>query len=73
MEKAMKHKNVEGFHLYMTQEGKIAIEQDSFEFGKHVHVYLTYDQFCQIENWVFKNRDAIVLAWNEGVEDECSN
>ena len=65
----MKFKNVEGFEVYLSQEGKITIVQDSFEFGKEVRVFLTLEQFRQIQQWVNGNQIDIEEAWNEGVED----
>jgi hypothetical protein len=66
----MKFKDVEGFFVYLTQGGKIAIRQNSFEFGKDVHVFLTLDQFSKLETWVLRNQDEIECLWNDGVEDD---
>lgn len=66
----MKFKSAEGFTVFLNKEGKIAIEQESFEFGKTVHVYLTLDQFYAIGHWVLENKDDIELVWNDGVEDD---
>jgi hypothetical protein len=65
----MKFKDVEGFHVYATQGGKIAIVQNSFEFGRDVHVFLTLEQFDKLETWVLRNKEEIELAWNDGVEE----
>lgn len=66
----MKFKSIEGFSVFINTEGKIAIEQESFEFGKTVCVFLTLDQFDALSNWVFVNKDEIDLVWNDGVEDD---
>ena len=66
----MKLKKVEGLHIYQTVDGRIAISQDSFEYGKRVDVFLTLEQFNSLESWVFKNKDEIEADWNGGVEDE---
>lgn len=69
----MELKGIEAVEVFITVGGKIGIRQDAIEFGEPVCIFLTLDQFSRIENWVFKNKDEIELAWNEGVEDECSN
>jgi ATP-dependent helicase YprA (DUF1998 family) len=66
----MQMKSVEGLEVYITKEGKIALEQHSFEFGERVYVYLTLEQFNSLESWVFKNKDEIEAMWNGGVEDD---
>ena len=66
----LKFKSVEGFSAFINKEGKIAIEQYSYEFGKPVYVFLTMEQFETIEHWVYKNQAGIELTWNDGVEDE---
>lgn len=70
MEKAMELKGTESVEFFITVGGKIGIRQDAIEFGEPVCVFLTLDQFSKIEHWVFKNKDEIELAWNEGVEDD---
>lgn len=65
----MKFKNVEGFEVYLSQEGKITIVQHSFEFGKEVRVFLTLGQFELMQQWVDNNVIDIEKAWNDGVED----
>jgi hypothetical protein len=65
----MKFKDIEGFHVYATQGGKIAIVQNSFEFGRDVHVFLTLEQFDKLETWVLRNKEEIECAWNDGVEE----
>ena len=65
----MQMKSVEGLKAYITKEGKIALEQNSIEFGERVYVYLTLEQFNSLESWVFKNKDEIESIWNGGVED----
>ena len=69
LEKAMKFKNVEGFFVYPTESGKIAIKQYSHEHGKNVEIYLTLEQFGKLETWVLRNQDEIECAWNDGVEE----
>lgn len=64
----MKFKTVQGFFVYMSDDGTIGIEQYSREFGKHIHVYLTLEQFDKLETWVLRNKEEIELAWNDGVE-----
>jgi len=66
----MRLKSVESVDVYITQEGKIALEQESLEFGERVYIYLTLEQFKSLDSWVFKNKDEIELAWNEGKDDE---
>ena len=65
----MELKGIEAVEVFTTVCGKIAIKQDSIEFGEPVVVFLSLDQFAAIENWVFKNKDEIDLAWNNGVEE----
>jgi hypothetical protein len=65
----MELKGIEAVEVFTTVGGKIAIKQDSIEFGEPVVVFLSLDQFAAIENWVFKNKDEIDLAWNNGVEE----
>ena len=69
MEKAMQLKGNDAVEVFLTVGGKIAIRQDC-AFGESESVFLTLDQFAKIEDWIFKNKDEIVLAWNEGVEDD---
>ena len=57
-------------NTYLDCYGLIVLEQYSTEFGMKVIISITPEQFNAIENWVFKNRDDIELAWNEGVEDD---
>ena len=66
----MKFKSIEGFSVFISQEGKIVIEQKSLEFGKPVQVFLTLQQFYGIEHWVYSNKEQIFSAWNEGVEND---
>lgn len=65
----MELKGIEAVEVFITIGGKIGIRQDSIEFGEPVVVFLSLDQFAAIENWVFKNKDEIDLAWNNGVEE----
>lgn len=66
----MKFKGIETANVVISSSGKIRIEQYSADHGEPVRIFLTLDQFKQIENWVFKNNDEIELAWNDGVENE---
>ena len=66
----MELKGTEAVEVFITVGGKIGIRQDAIEFGEPVCVFITLDQFATIENWVFKNKDEIDLAWNNGVEDD---
>jgi hypothetical protein len=66
----MKLKSTKSVHVDLNSQGKIVIEQWSDDFNKPVTIYLTYDQFLAIESWLFKSRESIELAWNDGVENE---
>ena len=66
----MELKHIEGAKIYITNEGKICIKQYSFEFGKNVYVYLTFDQFMDVASFVVENKDEIDSLWNNGVEVE---
>jgi hypothetical protein len=68
--KAMRIKSVEGLEACITKDGKIALKQDSLEYGKTVVIYLTLQQFDSLESWVFKNKDEIESTWNGGAEDD---
>jgi hypothetical protein len=65
----MEFKNVEGFFVYPTESGKIAIKQYSHELRVNVEIYITLDQFNKLETWVLRNQDEIECAWNDGVEE----
>lgn len=64
----LKLKEVQGVEYYITQEGKIAIKQDSFEYGKPVRVFITLEQFEHLVLAVSDFRDEIIEIWNEGIE-----
>jgi len=66
----MKLKSINDAEAFVTVSGKIAIAQHSFELGKIVHVYLTLDQFRQLQKWVDENEQQVMEAWNDGVDDE---
>jgi hypothetical protein len=68
--KAMNLKGTKSAHVEFNSEGKIVIEQWSDDLEQPVTIYLTYDQFVAIESWLFRNREDISLAWNNGVENE---
>ena len=63
----MELKSTKSAHVSMNGQGKIVIEQWSDDLNKPVTIYLTYDQFLAIESWLFKNKDEIEAAWNDGV------
>lgn len=65
----MLFKETKSLHIDYVANGHISISQHSIEFGKIVDVYLTIDQFRQIQKWVDKNEVEISEAWNNGVED----
>ena len=60
----MKLKSTDEAIVEITNDGRICIQQFSNE------VYLTSDQIEGISGWVFKNRDEIKAAWNDGIEYE---
>lgn len=66
----MKYKDIIGFYVFISEEGTIGIEQHSHEFGKHIHIYLTLDQFRRVQRWVDDNELEIDALWNGGVENE---
>lgn len=66
----MKLKEVDGVEVYITNNGRIALKQDSIEYGQPTVTFLTLNQFSVIEDWVFRNRDEIDLLWNDGIEVE---
>jgi hypothetical protein len=65
----MNLKSTKSANVSFNSQGKIVIEQWSDDFGKPVTIYLTSNQFEVIDDWVFKNRDEIESAWNNGVDD----
>ena len=69
----MELKGNESVEVFITNGGRIAIKQDSIEYGEPVCIFITRDQFSKIENWVFKNKDQIELLWNEGVENDTNS
>ena len=66
----MKFKDIETAIVLVSPSGTISIEQYSPAHDEPVRIFLTLDQFKQIENWVFKNKDELELLWNDGVKDE---
>lgn len=68
----MQIKGTESIHVSFTAAGKIAIEQWSSEHGEPVCIYITLDQFKEIDRWADENYLEILEAWNGGVEDEQS-
>ncbi len=69
-EKQMILKDTEALEIFITQHGRIALKQDSIEYGEPVNIYLTLDQFAKIEDWVFKNKEEIEIIWNDGIQKE---
>lgn len=65
----MKLKEANAVNVFLTTVGRIAIEQDSLMYGSLVSVFLTYEQFQLIAEWVENNKDEIMKTWNDGVED----
>jgi hypothetical protein len=65
----MNIKGAKSLNVTINKQGKIVIEQWSDEFDRPEAIYLTINQFEAIDDWVFKNRDEIELAWNNGVDD----
>ena len=61
-------KAAEGFHVDLSRDGRICIEQVSTDIGTFVCVYLTPDQFEEIGKWYEHNKREIVYQWNHGVE-----
>lgn len=66
----MRLKDTKAVEVFINRNGEIALSQKCSEF-ECGFVALTLDQFRKIEDWVFKNREEIELAWNDGIED-CS-
>jgi hypothetical protein len=68
LEKAMELKGIDSIYVDYTQSGKIAIEQWSDEHDCPVTIYITVDQFRNIEKYVNTHYLDILAAWNDGVE-----
>ena len=69
----MKLKQSDYTVLQITEIGKISITQWSEENNDFVSIFLTLDQFHEIDGYIFKNRDEIQLKWNEGVQDDSNS
>ena len=69
----MELKGIEAVEVFITTNGKIAIRQDCIEYGEPVCIFISKEQFSQIENWVFKNKEEIELAWNDGVQNDSNS
>jgi len=69
----MELKAIKATSVSITTDGKINIEQWSNLLERPVEIQLTLEQFNNIETFVFKNKDEIELAWNEGVEDDSNS
>ena len=69
----MKLKEIESTDVIITTNGKIGLRQYCLEHGDAVCLFITLDQFKQIENGIFKNKDEIELLWNVGVEDDSNS
>lgn len=66
----MNLKGTKAATLDWTSEGKIVIKQFSDDFEQPVSIFLTLEQFRAIENWVFRAKEEIEFAWNDGVEND---
>ena len=66
----MRFKSIDGAQIYITVEGKICIQQYSFEFGKDVFIYLTFNQFIDVAGWAVDNKNEIEELWNDGIGDD---
>lgn len=64
----MNFKSTEGANIFITNEGKVCIRQKSLEFGKYVHVFLTFNQFMATADWLKDNEEDIKEIWNDGIE-----
>ena len=69
----MELKAIKATSVSITTDGKINIEQWSNLLERPVEIQLTLEQFNNIETFVFKNKDEIELAWNEGVENDSNS
>lgn len=69
----MELKGIEAATVRISTSGNICIEQYSHSIGSPVEIYLTPQQFNNIETFVFKNRTDIELLWNEGVENDSNS
>jgi hypothetical protein len=65
----MKLKAISAASVSFTQDGRIAIEQWGDTYNEPVFVYLTLDQFRNIQQWVDDHQPDIEAAWNNGVDD----
>jgi len=66
----MKLKSTQSANVDWDSEGNIIIEQWSDYLHMSVTITLTLEQIQAIENWVFKGRDEIEMAWNNGVAND---
>jgi hypothetical protein len=67
-EKAMQLKGSDSIYVEYTESGVIAIEQWSHETRCPVTIYITVEQFRNIEKYVREHYLDILAAWNDGVE-----
>lgn len=61
----MKLKEIESVKIGITNYGKIVLEQTTAEVN---FIYIAYDQFLQLNEWVEDNKKAILDLWNEGID-----
>ena len=69
----MELKGIDYLEVFIACDGKIGIKQYDRLTGNDACIFFTLDQFAKIENFVFKNKDEIELAWNEGVENDSNS
>jgi len=63
----MKLKAISAASVSFTQDGRIAIEQWDETYNEPVFVYLTLNQFRNIQQWIDDHQPDIEDAWNNGV------
>lgn len=66
----IKLKAVAGVDFLITKDGRICLKQDSFEYGKSVEIFITYEQFDYLQMFVQDFRSDILNILNVGVENE---
>jgi hypothetical protein len=66
-------KETQATDVGISSDGKIYIEQYCSAMNEPIYIYLSLEQFKSIEDWVWKNKDEIELAWNGGVSDEADS
>jgi hypothetical protein len=73
LEKQMIIKGSQSIDASFDGNGYILLEQYSIEFGKTVTILITLEQYNNIENFVFRNKDELELLWNDGVKDDSNS